>query len=381
MQRHALNPRIAKSPFFEATLASGAGAFVPYNGMWMPYDYGDTLAEYWATVQAATLWDVSVQRIIEISGPDAFTFTSLLTPRDISAVQPGRCRYVILTNQYGGIVNDPVMLRLDEDRFWLSTADSDVLLWAQGVAVFAGMDVTITAPDAYPVQIQGPVSPKIVAALFGESILDLGYYHCTATSVDGIPVVVSRTGYSAEVGFEIYLQDPTRGDDLWAMILEAGEPHGLVVSSPNRIRRIEAGILDYRSDVLITNNPFEMGMDRLVAMDKPGGFIGQAALRQIAADGVAQKMVGVFIHGAPLETHNENRWPITSESGEPAGELTAVVHSPRLERNIGYALVPVAHAGVGTMLRLQTPVGERTAEVTTTPFVDKDKQVPRQQLR
>ncbi len=380
MKRHALNPRIYKSPFFESTVKYGAGDFVPYNGMWMPYNYGDTLGEYWATINAVTLWDVSVQKIIEISGPDAYKFMSLLTPRDISKLKPGRCRYVILTNADGNILNDPVLLRLAEDRFWLSTADSDVLMWAQGVSVFANMDVNISAPEAYPVQLQGPKSPKVIAALCGEEILDLGYYHCVATEIDGIPVVVSRTGFSAEVGFEIYLMDKTRGDELWELIIKVGEPHGLIVSSPNRIRRIEAGILDYRSDVLVTNNPYEMGMDRLVKLDKEGGFIGQAALQKISAEGVAQKIVGIFIEGAALETHNENRWPIT-KAGQQIGELTAFVYSPRLERNIGYALLDVAHIEVGTTFALETPEGVRQAEVTTMPFVDKDKKIPRQKLR
>ena len=380
MQRHALNPRFRKSPFFEATVRHGAQDFVPYNQMWMPYNYGDTLGEYWATTRAVTLWDVSVQRIVEISGPDAFAFTSLLTPRDISKVQPGRCRYIVLTNADGGILNDPVMLRLAEDRFWLSTADADVLMWAQGVSVFADMDVRISAPDAYPVQLQGPTSPGVIAALAGDDILDLGYYHCTETDIAGIPVVISRTGFSAEVGFEIYLQDPDRGDELWEMIIAAGEPHGLVVSSPNRIRRIEAGILDYRSDVTIDDNPFEVGMDRLVHLDKEGGFIGQEALRRVAAEGVTRKIAGIVIDGEPLETHNENRWPVTRD-GRPAGELTAFVYSPRLEQNIGYAMLSIEHTELGTSLEVETPFGTRGAVVTDLPFVDKDKQVPRQKLR
>ncbi|MEM7798723.1 MAG: glycine cleavage T C-terminal barrel domain-containing protein [Chloroflexota bacterium] len=380
MKKHALNPRIYKSPFFESTVKYGAGDFVPYNGMWMPYNYGDTLGEYWATIQAVTLWDVSVQRIIEISGPDAYQFMSLLTPRDISKVKPGRCRYIILTNSEGGILNDPVMLRLAEDRYWLSTADGDVLMWAQGVSVFADMDVKISAPDAYPVQLQGPKSPKVVAALFGEDILDLGYYHCTTTEIDSIPVVVSRTGFSAEVGFEIYLQDKTRGDDLWEMIIEAGRPHGLVVSSPNRIRRIEAGILDYRSDVTVNDNPYEVGMDRLVKLDKEGGFIGQAALKKISEEGVSQKIIGILIDGDPLDTHNENRWPV-SKNGAPVGEMTACVHSPRLKQNIGYAKLPIDLTAVGTELTLHTPFGLRRATVTTTPFIDKEKEIPRQKLR
>lgn len=346
----------------------------------MPYNYGDALREYWATIEAVTLWDVSVQRIIEISGPDAFKFMNLLTPRDISKVKPGRCRYIIITNAEGEILNDPVMLRLAEERFWLSTADGDMLMWAQGVSVFAEMDVQISAPEAYPLQLQGPNSPQVIAALFGEEILDLGYYHCTPAEIENIPVVISRTGFSAEVGFEIYLQEKNRGDELWEMIIEAGQPHGLVVSSPNRIRRIEAGILDYRSDILVTNNPYEVGMDRLVNLDKEGGFIGQAALKKISADGVPQKIVGIFIDGDPLETHNENRWPITN-NGEPAGELTAFVHSPRLKRNIGYAMLPIEYTAVGTTLTVQTPFGPRSIEVTTVPFIDKDKKIPRQKLR
>ncbi|MEM8856903.1 MAG: glycine cleavage T C-terminal barrel domain-containing protein [Chloroflexota bacterium] len=380
MKRHALNPRILKSPFYESTLKYGAGSFVPYNGMWMPYNYGDMLGEYWATTEAVTLWDVSVQRIIEISGPDAFKFMSLLTPRDISKIKPGRCRHIIMTNADGGILNDPVMLCLANDRFWLSTADSDVLLWAQGVSVFAGMDVTIRAPEAYPVQLQGPNSPKVISALFGEEILDLGYYHCTPAEINGIPVIVSRTGFSAEVGFEIYLQDKSRGDELWEMIIAAGKPHGLVVSSPNRIRRTEAGILGYRADMLITDNPYQLGMERYVRLDKEGGFIGQAALKKIVAEGVSRKIVGIFIDGEPVEANNENRWPM-SKDGQPAGELTSIVYSPRLKQNIGYAMLPIEHTQLGTTLTLHAPFGDRTAEVTTMPFIDKDKKVPRQKLR
>ena len=176
MKAHGLNPRIRKSPYFTSSLKYGASEFHPYNGMWMPVGYDTPVNEYWNTIERATMWDVAVQRCVEISGPDAEVFTNLLTPRDVSKVAVGQCRYLVMTNQEGGILNDPVMLRIAADRFWLSTADADMYLWAKGVATYSGHDVRIGTPDVYPLQVQGPRSPDIVAAVFGDAILDLAYY-------------------------------------------------------------------------------------------------------------------------------------------------------------------------------------------------------------
>lgn len=379
MKAHGLNPRIRKSPYFESTIKYGATEFHPYNGMWMPVGYDTPIYEYWNTIERAGLWDVAVQRIVEISGPDAEAFTSLLTPRNISKVRAGQCRYIIITNQDGGILNDPVMLRMAEDRFWLSTADADMYLWAKGVSAFSGHDVNVTTPHVYPLQIQGPASPEIVSKIFGDAILDLKYYHWMNASVSGIDVVISRTGFSSEVGFEVYLQGFERGDELWEIIMQTGKPLGLSPGSPNRIRRIEGGVLDFGSDMTPNENPLEMGMERLVDFNKPN-FIGKAALEKIRDAGVNRKVSGVFISGATFERNAEHRWKVTNENGE-VGAVTNAVYSPRLERNIGLALLDFPHSELGTQLQVHTPEGTRDVELTSLPFIDPDKKIPRASLR
>ena len=379
MKAHGLNPRIRKSPFFSSSLKYGATEFHPYNGMWMPVGYDTPINEYWNTIERAGLWDVAVQRCVEISGPDAGAFTNLLTPRDIRKVAVGQCRYLVLTNQEGGILNDPVMLRIADDRFWLSTADADMYLWAKGVATYSGHDVEIDTPEVYPMQVQGPRSPEIISAVFGDAILDLGYYHWMNASVDGIDVVISRTGFSSEVGFEVYLLGYDRGDELWEIIMAAGKPLGLSPGSPNRIRRVEGGVLDFGSDMTPAENPLEMGMERLVDWNK-SDFIGKAALEKIRAEGIKRKLVGVFMDGDAFEKNNEHRWLVFNET-EQAGVVTQAVYSPRLEKNIGFALLDMTHSSGDESLRVETPEGVRNLTITSLPFVDPDKKIPRASLR
>ncbi len=373
MKAHGLNPRIRKSPFFESSLTYGATEFHPYNGMWMPVGYDTPVNEYWNLIERASLWDVGVQRCVEIAGPDAEVFMNLLTPRDVSSVEVGQCRYVVLTNGDGGILNDPVMLRMATDRFWLSTADSDVYLWAKGVSTFSGHDVEVNTPHVYPLQLQGPASPAIISEVVGAEVLDLAYYRWMHASVPGagrddpIEVVISRTGYSSEVGFEVYLLGDERGDELWEILMSAGAPYGLAPGSPNRIRRIEGGVLDYGSDITTAENPLELGLDRLIAWDG-ADFIGKAALEQIRADGVARRQVGVMMDGEPFEKNNEHRWQVTSD-GQQVGVITSAVHSPRLDRNIGFALLDVPHDTGDVPLVVRAPEGDRAIEVTDLPFI------------
>ena len=285
MKAHGLNPRIKKSPYFDATIRSGATEFHPYNGMWMPVGYDSPVNEYWNLITNSGLWDVTVQRVVEIAGPSASEFMNRLTPRAIDGMSVGDCRYIMLTNQDGGIINDPVLLKMADDRFWLSTADSDVYLWAKGVAVHADLDPLVDLPEVSTLQIQGPSSPAVVAAAFGDHVLDLAYYTWRQAELDGMAVIVSRTGYSAELGFEVYLLGHTRGEELWERLLQIGESHGLKTGSPNRIRRIEAGILDWGSDIDLYTNPYEVGLGRMVDLDKPYPFIGRSALAAIAERG------------------------------------------------------------------------------------------------
>ncbi len=379
MKAHGLNPRIRKSPYFASSLKYGATEFHPYNGMWMPVGYDTPVNEYWNTIERAGLWDVAVQRCVQIDGPDAEAFTNLLTPRDVAKVAVGQCRYLVMTNQDGGILNDPVMLRMADDRFWLSTADADMYLWAKGVSAYSGHDVEVTTPQVYPLQIQGPRSPQIVAEVFGDAILDLRYYHWMRASVDGIDVVISRTGFSSEVGFEVYLQGYERGDELWEIIMTMGQPHELAPGSPNRIRRIEGGVLDFGSDMTPAENPLEMGMQRLVDFDKPD-FIGKRALEKIRDRGIARRVAGVFMSGAPFEKNNEHRWPVLCDDRQ-VGHISSAVFSPRLEKNIGFALLDAGYDDDDRALRVETAEGMRDITLTTLPFVDPDKKIPRRSLR
>jgi aminomethyltransferase len=358
--------QIRKSPYFEATLRYGAQAFSVYNHMYIPRDFGDSVENYWNLVNAAILCDVAVERQVEI-GPDAARFVQMLTPRNLSQCQVGQCKYVLITSEEGGIINDPI------NHFWLSLADSDVLLWAKGLAVHSGMDVSIGEPDVSPLQLQGPKSLEIMKALFGEEISTLRYFFLRELELDGIPLVVSRTGWSGELGYEIYLRDASRGDELWERIMAAGKPFGLRAGHTSTIRRIEAGMLSYHADMDIHTNPFELGLDRLVDLDMPDNFIGKATLKRIKAEGIRRKQVGLEIAGLPVEGTNTQFWPAKIDD-EQVGVVTSAVYSPRLERNIALAMVSVEWAGKGSELIVYSLSGDRPAKVVDVPFIDPQKQ-------
>jgi glycine cleavage system aminomethyltransferase T len=365
--------QIRKSPYFEATLRYGAKAFSVYNHMYIPRDFGDPVRNYWNLVNAAILCDVAVERQVEITGKDAADFVQRLTPRNLSKCQVGQCKYLMITSEEGGIINDPILLRLGENHFWLSLADSDVLLWAKGVAVNAGMDVTIGEPDVSPLQLQGPKSQEIMKKLFGEEISELRYFWLRELELDGIPLVVSRTGWSGELGYELYLRDASRGDELWERIMAAGKPSGLRAGHTSTIRRIEAGMLSYHADMDIDTNPYELGLDRLVDLDMDAEFIGKEALKRINNEGIRRKQVGLEIAGLPIEGTNTRFWP-AKMNDEDVGVVTSAVYSPRLERNIALAMVAMEAAGKGSELIVYSSSGDRPARVVDVPFVDPEKQ-------
>ena len=273
--------QIRKSPYFDSTVKWGATGFSVYNHMYIPRDFGSPEQNFWNLTEKAILCDVAVERQVEITGPDAYKFTQLLTPRDLSKLSVGQCKYVLITNHDGGILNDPVLLRLAENHFWLSLADSDILLWAQGVAVNSGLNVKIVEPDVSPLQLQGPNSGKIMVKLFDETIKDLKYYWLKEYDLDGIPLIVSRTGWSSELGYEIYLRDGSKGNDLYEKIMAAGKEYDLQPGHTSSIRRIEGGMLSYHADADINTNPFELGLDRLVNLDGEINFIGKEALKKL----------------------------------------------------------------------------------------------------
>ncbi|WP_420452107.1 glycine cleavage T C-terminal barrel domain-containing protein [Ilumatobacter sp.] len=364
--------QIRRSPFFDATVRWGATGFSVYNHMYIPRDFGDPVQNFRNLVEAAILCDVGVERQVEITGPDAARFTQLLTCRDLSRMEVGQCKYVLITNAQGGLINDPVLLRLAEQRFWISTADSDVGLWAKGVAVHSELDVSIGEPDVSPLQLQGPRSRDVAEALLGPEIGDLGYFRLREVELDGIPLVVSRTGWSSELGYEIYLRDGDRGDELWERIMAVGQPFGLRPGHTSTIRRIEGAMLSYRADADEGTDPYELGLDRLVDLDAGADFIGAAALRRIRDEGVTRRQVGLVIDAEPLAGPNTTRWPVRRD-GSTVGAVTSAVHSPRLDRNIALAIVSVDATAIGTRLEVATPSGPAAATVVELPFFDPGK--------
>lgn len=368
--------RLKRTPFFEATQRHGAKGYTVYNHMLFPINFDDLEAEYWHLLNEVTIWDVGVERQLEITGPDAFKFANLLTPRDLTECKIGQGKYVVITAPDGGIINDPVLLRLGENHFWLALADSDVLLWALGVAHSSGMQVRLAELDVAPIQIQGPKSKGVVSALFGEPVLALKYYHFLETSLDGIPVIVTRTGWTGEVGYEIYLRDNSRGTELWDQVMEAGRPFNIAPTGPSDIRRVEAGMLNYGADMTLENNPYEVGLDWMVDLDQKADFIGRQALARIEKEGVKRKLVGAEIEGERIE-FNMTHWPV-SAGGTLVGHITSAIYSPRLKKNIGYAMLLAEHAEIGTLLTVTVPgSGEREATVVRKPFVDPNKEIPK----
>ncbi|MDB9881051.1 glycine cleavage system protein T [Planktomarina temperata] len=366
--------QIRKSPYFDATVRWGAQGFSVYNHMYIPRDFGDPEQNFWNLVDQAILCDVAVERQVEITGPDAAKFTQMLTCRDLSKMAAGQCKYILITNADGGILNDPILLRLAENHFWISLADSDILLWAQGVAVHSGLNVQIKEPDVSPLQLQGPNSGLIMQELFGDSITDLKYYWLRELELEGIPLVVSRTGWSSELGYELYLRDGSKGDQLWELIMAAGASHGLKPGHTSSIRRIEGGMLSYHADADIDTNPFELGFDRLVNLDMDAEFIGKAALRKIKQEGPMRKQVGLVLDCAPLTGPNTTFWAI-QQDGATIGKVTSAVYSPRLKQNIALAMVATNAAIMGAEVEVLTNSGAVKATMVERPFYDPKKQI------
>ena len=364
--------QVRKSPYSDAALRWGAKGFSVYNHMYIPRDFGDPRQNFWYLVNDAILCDVSVERQVQIKGPDAAKFTQFLCCRDLSKCQVGQCKYVLITDQDGGIINDPILLKLAEDHFWLSIADSDVLLWARGVAVNSGMDVDISEPDVSPLQLQGPKSRDVLRAAFGDAPAELKYYRFMEFDWDGVPLIISRTGWSSELGYEIFLRDGTQGDKLWEHLMAVGGPLGLKPGHTSSIRRIEAGMLSYHADMTLANNPYEMGMGRLVDLDMEADFISKAALTLIKERGVSQQLVGLEIDGDPFVGSNDFFWPILKE-GVKVGTVTSAIYSPRLQKNIALAMLSIDHTASGRALQVDKLSETRACTVVPIPFYDPKK--------
>jgi aminomethyltransferase len=374
VQRGARNRR---TPYYEATQRYSPQGFTVYNHMYFPIRFDSFEAEFETLLNDVTLWDVSVERCLEISGPEGFRFAQLLTPRDLSRCAVGQAKYVLICDADGGIVNDPVLTRMDENTFWFALASSDALLFARGLKnAYPDLDVTIREADVAPLQVQGPKSKQLMVDLLGDAILELKYYYWTNAEIAGAPVVVTRTGWTSEVGYEVYLTDPSKGIDLYEAIMKAGATYNIKPTGPSDIRRIEGAIFNWGADMTYENNAIEMGLDRLVDWDlDDDACISMGALRRIKEEGITRRIGGVELDGEPFPGLNNATWPVTMD-GATIGKVTSAIYSPRLARNIGYAWLPVERAELGTRVTVESEWGTRTATVVAMPFVDPGKQIP-----
>lgn len=367
-----IGPNIRKSPYFEATVAEGVRSFSVYNHMYIPGSFGDPDAEYHRLIHAVAMWDVAAQRQVEIRGTDATRLVQHLSTRDVSGMQAGQGRYVALCDQHGLLLNDPVLLKLAEDRYWFSIADSDILLWAAGIAHSQALDVEVLEPDVSPMAVQGPKAEDLVVGLFGEWAHQLRYFWFRETDLAGIPLILARSGWSKQGGFELYLQDANRGTELWNIVREAGQPLGIGPGAPNDVERIESGLISYGADMrrqTFPANPFEMGLGKLVDLDRSDDFMGRKALEQIHRDGPKRCRKGVFL-GGPEIAPNQHPLPVLLEGNE-VGLLSEVARSPRLQRNIGLALINNSVPEDASGLRARLHDRDWSLTLTDLPFIQR----------
>ncbi len=365
----AIGARVRKSPYFDKTIEDGVTSFSVYNHMYMPTGYGDPLAEYDRLINGVAMWDVAVERQVSLKGPDAEKLARYLTTRDLGVLNIGQGRYVPLCDHRGTLINDPVLLPIAEDEYWLSIADSDVLLFSRAIAAERGFDVSIHEPDVSPLAIQGPKAVEVVSDLFGDWVRDLKYFGHKETRLNGIPLHVARSGWSKQGGYELYLMDGQRGGELWDIVKEAGQKYDIGPGTPNYIERLESGLVSYGADTDDFTNPYEVGLGKFVSLDREDNFIGKEALKKIHADGIKRQFIGYKIEGEALAAGNQHKWPV--KDGEShIGFVSASAWSPRVKSNIGVGLVETAFSEPGSKVTIQTDTkdGDLTAIVSKLPF-------------
>lgn len=359
--------RLRPTPFLEAAKAEGLTNAMVYNRMVLPSCYGNLEEEYWRLINGVSMWDVAAERQVQITGRDAAKLAQILSPRDLSKCKQGQGKYVPLCNHIGTLINDPILLKLEEDKFWFSIADSDVGFWARAIASERGLEVDICEPDVSPLAVQGPKAEDVVADLFGDWVRQVKYFWFRETELEGIPVAVQRSGWSKQGGFEIYLRDSSQGTKLWNLVKEAGRPYDIGPGSPCTPERTESGLVSVGGDSDAMTNPFEVRLGKYVDLDVPDDTIGIAALRRIAAEGPKRHQLGLKLEGeqpAPLGF----AWEPLMLNGRKVGDMTNCTWSFRLKQNIGYALIST-DVPAGTRVEVQRDSGKVAAELVELPFI------------
>ena len=368
-----IGTRIRKSPYFDSTIKYGVKAFTIYNKMYLPAGFSSPTEEYLSLVNDVTFGDFAAERQVEVSGPDAFDFIKYINPRNLSKCNIGDCKYIVLTDSIGCIINDACLIRLADDKFWVSPGDGDVLLWLQGIAMHSGMNVNICEPDVSPLQISGPKAGRLIQKLFAGEHDNLGYYKAKQTSLKNIPMVIARTGWSGELSYELYLQDRKLGNSLFELVYEAAKEFNGNVIAPNNIRTIEGGLLSYGSDFGREHNPYTIGLDRLVDVDQDIDFIGKEALKKIKENGTTSKLIGVEMDGDPIDKVPEHFWTVLNLEGKKIGRLSRCIYSPRLKKNIGLAIIDSHATEEGNKVIIESPELKYNAIVAKLPWFPAEK--------
>lgn len=363
-----LNTRIRSTPYSGRIEALGVQSYSVYNHMLLPLAFRSVVDDYWHLREHVQLWDVAAQRQVELRGPDAARLMQLMTPRDLSKATVGRCLYTPLVDRAGGVVNDPVVLKLADDRFWISIGDSDVSLWADGLATGMGLDVHIEEPDVSPLAVQGPKAEELMARVFGDVVRSISFFRFRSLDFHGHPLRVARTGWSKQGGFEIYLDESALGGELWDALWSAGDDLDVGPGAPNLIERIEGGLLSYGGDMTRANNPYECGFDAFCQLDRDIEFIGREALESVASTGPDRRVRGLRIDADELPMCREP-WSVLGD-GVRVGQVTSVAMSPRLGCGVAIGMIDASHWDEATEVQVVAPTGQFFAAVGDLPFGD-----------
>ncbi|MEM9576277.1 MAG: dimethylsulfoniopropionate demethylase [Pseudomonadota bacterium] len=353
--------RLRRTPFSEGVEAAGVKAYTVYNRMLLPTVFESVEADYRHLKDHVQVWDVAVERQVELRGPDAARLMQMLTPRDLRGMLPGRCFYIPIVDETGGMLNDPVAVKLAEDRWWISIADSDLLLWVKGIANGYRLDVLVDEPDVSPLAIQGPKSDDLAARVFGEGVRDIKFFRFGLFEFEGRELVVARSGYSKQGGFEIYVEGSDIAMPLWEALFKAGEDLNVRAGCPNGIERIEGGLLSFGNDMTDDNTPHECGLGRFCDTQTAIGCIGRDALLRVAKEGPVQQIRALEIDGDPVPVC-DRAWCLDA-GGVRVGQVTSAAWSPDFKTNVAIGMVRMTHWETGTVLDVQTPDGTRRATV------------------
>lgn len=347
--------RLRRTPFSKGVEAAGVGGYTVYNHMLLPAFFESPEADYHHLKKHVQVWDVACERQVEIRGPDAGKLMQWLTPRDLRSMMPGQCFYLPVVDETGGMLNDPVAVKLSEERFWISIADSDLLLWVKAMANAHRMEVLVDEPDVSPLAVQGPKADDLMARVFGNDIRTLRFFRYGWYTFEGHDILIARSGYSKQGGFELYVEGWDLGMPIWNALFAAGEDLHVRAGCPNAAERIEGGLLSYGNDMTRENTPHECGLGRFCNTETAIGCIGRDALLRVAKDGPVRQIRAIEIKDrVPV---CDDAWPIM-DKGKKVGQLTSAAWSPDHDCTVAIGMVRMTSWDPGTVVTIETPEGD-----------------------